>query len=164
MGEQIERRSPNRRGGQIWRYMRTFMRLVLRRPLVGVGVIGILPDGKIVLVRRVDSKRWGTPGGIMDYGETVEVTARREMKEETGLEITRVSRLVGVYSSPKRDPRVHAVSVVIAAEVRGEMQIRDTLELSDIRGFTLDEIPFGELAHDNEEQLRDFLSGATVVR
>ena len=159
-----DRRRRGSKRSQIWRHLRTAMRLVLRRPTVAVTVIPVLSDGRIVLVRRVDNDRWTPPGGIIDWGETVEEAAHRELEEETGLELVSVERLVGVYSSPERDPRGHAISILVAARVRGEMEIEDLLELSEVHVFAVAEIPFGHMAFDGEQQLRDYLQGRTVVR
>ncbi|HXG78637.1 MAG TPA: NUDIX hydrolase [Methyloceanibacter sp.] len=69
--------------------------------------------GRILLIRRKNEPFKGAyalPGGFVDVGETVEEACRREVREETGLEVGSL-RLVGVYSDPKRDPRGHTVSV-----------------------------------------------------
>ena len=149
---------------QLWRYMHTAMRLVLRRPIVGVNVIATLPDGRLVLGRRVDNDQWIVPGGLLDWGESVEQAARRELAEETGLTLLRVERLVGVYSSLERDPRMHAVSIAIAATVDGEPKIQDSLEIRELRTFTVDDLPADRLAFDTRQQIEDYLSGRTYVR
>lgn len=51
----------------------------------------------------------------MEYGETVEHAAIRELEEETGI-VVGTLRLIGVYSDPARDPRGHYVSVAFLAE------------------------------------------------
>jgi ADP-ribose pyrophosphatase YjhB (NUDIX family) len=56
-------------------------------------------EGRILLHRRRDNGLWALPGGLMEVGETIAETARRETKEETGLEVEPVS-LVGVYTNP----------------------------------------------------------------
>ncbi|HEX2093283.1 MAG TPA: NUDIX hydrolase [Longimicrobiaceae bacterium] len=155
------RRSSRRR--QIWRYLRTAVRLLLRHPIPSVSVVPLLPDGRIVLLRRVDDDRWSLPGGMIDWGEDLETAARRELDEETGLRITEVRRLLGVYSSPRRDPRVHAINVAVVAGVEGEPSVHDPLEASEVHAFTSEELPFGYLSHDHEQQLRDFLAGRTVL-
>ncbi len=54
---------------------------------------------RILLTRRTDNGRWCLPSGGTEPGESVEETAVREVREETGLEV-RITRLIGVYSSP----------------------------------------------------------------
>ena len=93
--------------GQVWRYIKTVMGIIFRHPITGATIIPVLPDGRIVLIQRKDTGQWGLPGGIIDWGEDVTTTAKRELKEETGLELLNIRRLVGVYSSMDRDPRIH---------------------------------------------------------
>ncbi len=82
-------------------------------------------EGGIVLVRRGSEPfkgRWALPGGFVEVRETVEKAAIREAAEETGL-VVELSRLVGVYSEPDRDPRGHNVSVAfLARPVGGELR------------------------------------------
>jgi len=55
------------------------------------------------------------PGGHVDYGETVERTALRELKEETSLDAKLVT-ILGVFSDPNRDPRGQRITVVFVAD------------------------------------------------
>lgn len=57
---------------------------------------------RILLQQRSDFAFWGLPGGIMELGEDIQTTARRELSEETGLSVGPL-RLVGVYSDPIYD-------------------------------------------------------------
>lgn len=60
-----------------------------REPSVGVGAI-ILRNGLVLLGQRVGSHgagTWALPGGHLEFGETVEQCAAREVREETGLEL-----------------------------------------------------------------------------
>jgi 8-oxo-dGTP diphosphatase len=140
------------------------LKLLFRRPLVGTSVIPILPDGQILLARRRDTNQWSLPGGILDWGEDLTECARRELLEETGFQLVKVSRLVGVYSSLERDPRFHAVTVAIAAEVEQKTAfITDSDEILEVRAFAADQIPFDDLSHDHEQQLQDYFAGLTVV-
>lgn len=148
---------------QLWRYVQATLGIIFRHPITGTTIIPILPDGRIVLVQRRDNGRWSLPGGIVDWGEDIPTTVRRELEEETGLRLIKINRLVGVYSDPHRDPRFHSISVVIEAKVDGEIHIQDTLELTAAKAFVPSDIPVGQLSHDHDRQLQDYLSGLTVV-
>jgi 8-oxo-dGTP diphosphatase len=77
------------------------------------------PEGRVLLIRRKNEPFRGgyaLPGGFVDIGETVEAACRREVYEEAGIEVGKLS-LVGVYSDPHRDPRGHTVSVAYLAQL-----------------------------------------------
>ena len=59
--------------------------------------------------------KYALPGGWVEYGETVEQAALRELKEETGVEAHSL-QLIGVYSEPNRDPRGHCVSAAFLVQ------------------------------------------------
>ena len=79
-------------------------------------------QGRIMLEKRADCRMWGVPGGRVEPGESIADAARREILEETGLDI-RVTRLLGVYSGPGDrilsfpDNVVHVIDVLVEAEV-----------------------------------------------
>ena len=139
------------------------LKIIFRHPIVGVCLIPVLPDDRIVLVYRRDTQQWSLPGGMVDWGEDIPHALRRELKEETGLEVTNIKRLVGVYSSPNRDPRIHSISILIAVDVIGEMNVEDTFEITDIKVFAVEDIPIGNLAHDHDRQLTDYLNNKTTI-
>lgn len=148
---------------QFWRFLQTALGVIFRHPITGTSIIPVMPDGRIVLVQRRDNGRWSLPGGIVDWGEDIFTSARRELAEETGLNLIKVSRLVGVYSDPKRDPRFHSICVVIEARVEGEFQVQDTLEIMNVQAFVPSEIPQKGLSHDHDRQLQDYFSGMTIL-
>ncbi|WP_410252933.1 NUDIX domain-containing protein [Sodalinema sp.] len=152
---------------QIWRYIKTVMGVIFRHPITGTTVVAELIEGedagKLVLIQRRDTGRWGLPGGMIDWGEDLPTAARRELYEETGLQLHELGRLVGVYSHPDRDPRIHSISIVVAAQVTGTFNPQDTQEVLDVRAFHREEIPYGNLCHDHEQQLRDYLAGTTAI-
>lgn len=55
---------------------------------------------------------WAFPGGFVEYGETIEEAALREVQEETGLNV-KITNLVGIYSDVRMDPRFHVVTICI---------------------------------------------------
>jgi ADP-ribose pyrophosphatase YjhB (NUDIX family) len=110
--------------------------------------------GRIWLLRRTlheGAGRWTFPGGFVDLGESVEDAARREAREELGIEIE-LGELVGVYS--RADERT--VLVVFAARALGAPH--ETAEASEVRAFAPDELPWDELAFwSTQRALRDLL-------
>jgi 8-oxo-dGTP pyrophosphatase MutT (NUDIX family) len=56
-------------------------------------------NGEVLLLKRRDNNLWAIPGGGHDIGETIQDTAVREVREETGLDV-RITGLVGVYTNP----------------------------------------------------------------
>jgi 8-oxo-dGTP diphosphatase len=146
-----------------WRYFQAILGVIFQHPITGVSIIPVLEDGSLVLIRRKDTGQWGLPGGFVDWGEDIPHTVSRELEEETGLSLLKISRLVGVYSAPDRDPRVHSICVVVEALVTGEFKVIDRLEISETQSFLPDQIPLNELSHDHGRQLQDYLNGKTTL-
>lgn len=146
-----------------WRFISTVLGIIFRHPVTGTTIIPVLPDGRIVLIQRSDSGKWGLPGGMIDWGEDIPNAANRELQEETGLKITKIKRLRGVYSDPKRDPRIHSISVVLEVEAEGELEPEDKLEVLQVKAFSKDDLPLGNLSHDHDRQLQDYLNDQIVI-
>src|SRR5580704_15049639 len=98
--------------------LREGVRHVLRRPVVGIAAAARTKDGRWVLIRRADTGTWALPGGTLEWGETLREALAREMEEEAGISGVVPGRLVGVFSAPERDPRFHAVTVVVECKVQ----------------------------------------------
>ncbi|MCG8435751.1 MAG: NUDIX hydrolase [Gammaproteobacteria bacterium] len=120
-------------------------------PLLTTDLIIQIDESIVLIERRNPPHGWALPGGFVDVGESVEQAARREAKEETGLDVT-LECLLGVYSDPKRDSRFHTVSAVYAATADGEPKAGD--DAVHIALFSLQELP--DLAFDHAMILADY--------
>jgi len=123
-----------------------------RNPALTVDII-IEVHGSIVLIeRRNPPPGWALPGGFVDYGESLEDAARREAKEETGLDVT-LTEQFHAYSDPGRDPRQHTASVVFLATADGTPAAGD--DAKNLGLFALDALP-PVLAFDHGRILNDY--------
>lgn len=66
-------------------------------PKVGVNGVVISEDGKILLERRADDKLWGIPGGWAEIGESPQESVKREIYEETGLNVE-VKDIIDIFT------------------------------------------------------------------
>jgi len=127
------------------------------KPVLMVDAI-IEKEEEIVLVKRKSNPFKGMlalPGGHVEYGETIEEAVRREIKEETSLDIELID-ILGVYSDPKRDPRYHSVSVVfVARPIGGRIEARS--DAKEAKWFKIYEVNSDELAFDHGKIFKDYL-------
>jgi 8-oxo-dGTP diphosphatase len=101
-----------------------------------VSVAGVVVDeaGRALLIRRRDNGHWEPPGGVLEAGETITAGLRREVREETGLEVTPVA-LTGVY---KNMERAIVALVFRCSVISGEPVTTD--EAAALRWVTRDEV------------------------
>jgi ADP-ribose pyrophosphatase YjhB (NUDIX family) len=116
-------------------------------PLLMVGAAVLITDeqNRLLLMERSDSGCWGPPGGAVELGEVVEDAALREVREETGLELSDLS-LFGVFSGPDlfyvypNGDEVYNVTIVYRAHFPGgEVRLND--EHTAWRWFAAADIP-----------------------
>ena len=93
---------------------------------------------------------WAFPGGFMDMEENAEDCARRELKEETGLQLEHMEQ-IGVFTDVDRDPRGRTVSIAYSALVE-KRPVIGADDAAQARWFPISEIP--ALAFDHEKILR----------
>jgi len=113
------------------------MRVSPDRPLHSVSVAAVILDAqdRCLLVRRRDNGHWEPPGGVLETGEGIEEGLRREVREETGLDIE-PGPLTGVY----KNSRQAIVALVFRAMVAGgRMATND--ETAELRWVDRDAIP-----------------------
>ena len=94
-----------------------------RTPGLATDCVIFDPVGRVLLIRRKHAPCAGShalPGGFVKVGETVEDACRREVREETSVELNDLS-LVGVYSDLNRDPRGHIVSIAYTTRLPSDV-------------------------------------------
>jgi 8-oxo-dGTP diphosphatase len=119
-------------------------------PKIGVGFgILLLKEGKVLLGKRHDDPAkassalhgegtWTMPGGKLHYGESFLDGARRELREETGME------LVGVEVISLSNDRVHDaqfVTIGLLCDAHGEPAVLEPDEITEWQWFSLDHLP-----------------------
>jgi ADP-ribose pyrophosphatase YjhB (NUDIX family) len=114
------------------------------RPWVGVGVV-VRRGGRVLLVRRAKAPRkgeWSIPGGAIDLGETTFEAAAREVREETGLDVT-PTKLLTTVDAIQRDAQgqvaFHYVLIDFLATVDDEQVAVAGDDVDAVQWATLDE-------------------------
>src|SRR5579884_112466 len=92
------------------------------RPSVTVDMVIVTRERRprVLLIRRKHEPfegKWAIPGGYVEMDESLEAAARRELREETGVEVAAVEQLY-TFGDPGRDPRGRTISVAYLARVR----------------------------------------------
>lgn len=126
------------------------------RPAVTVDLVLLSSEGepRILLIRRRGEPfagMWALPGGFIDMDESLEAAARRELYEETGVEVKRLEQL-HTFGDPGRDPRGRTISVVYVSIVdAANVQPRAADDAAEVGWFPLHHLP--ALAFDHVEIL-----------
>jgi 8-oxo-dGTP diphosphatase len=140
------------------------------RPSVTVDIVLVTRETKprVLLIQRRHAPfagRWALPGGFIEMEETLEESARRELQEETGLEVGKLEQL-HTFGDPGRDPRGRTVSVVFLGRVDGEkLKPKADDDAAEVGWHRLDLLP--KLAFDHAEVLafaKRWLRAATTRR
>jgi len=126
-----------------------------QNPVPAAGAI-IIEENKILLVKRAHPPRigdWCIPAGYMEWNEHPRDTAIREVKEETGLEVS-LTGFFEVYSG-NDDPRSNAVLLLYLADrTGGKLEAQD--DALDVAFFGFDELPENIAFQAHIQALKDY--------
>jgi 8-oxo-dGTP diphosphatase len=132
------------------------------RPALAIDcvIFGYDPDAglQVALIQRGEQPfigKWALPGGFVREGESLEFTARRELKEETGISSEHGNVFLEqlyTFGEPERDPRYRVVSVSYYALVKlSDHEVRAATDSNDAAWFSTDDLP--DLAFDHDRIL-----------
>jgi ADP-ribose pyrophosphatase YjhB (NUDIX family) len=129
-------------------YMEDLRNIIGTRPLILVGaVVAVINEqGEILLQKRPEGV-WGLPGGLMELGESAEEAGRREVLEETGVEIGQL-QLVDVFSGKQfyrklaNGDEFYPVTIAyISKDIKSSTIKIDGIETMDAGFFQIKELP-----------------------
>ncbi|MCI9280594.1 MAG: NUDIX domain-containing protein [Bacilli bacterium] len=129
-------------------YIMNLRKYVGHEPLIGLGATTLVFNNKneLLLNLRTDTNTWGIPGGSMELYETIEETAIRELKEETGIdanELELVTILSGkeyYFEYPNGDKMCTVIVLFKILNYTGEIRVSDN-ESKQLKFFALDNLP-----------------------
>lgn len=114
----------------------------------------IFDDGKILLVKE-NSGKWSLPGGWVDVNVSVRENTIKEVKEESGLDVT-ADKIIAVQDRAKHNLPVYAYGVckifVLCSVIGGEFE--KNIETTESRYFNEDELPELATEKNTEEQIK----------
>ncbi|MCK4650054.1 NUDIX hydrolase [Candidatus Pacearchaeota archaeon] len=109
---------------------------------------------KVLFVKRDINpfrEKWALPGGFVRMDESLEDAAKRELKEETGVQNVYLEQLFS-FGDIKRDPRGRVITVAYMALTNSEnIKLKATTDVSDVKWFSVKKIP--TLAFDHKKIL-----------
>jgi 8-oxo-dGTP diphosphatase len=108
---------------------------------------------KVLLIKRKNEpfkELWALPGGFLEEDEELEAGAKRELKEETGLEVSSMEQ-IKTFGTLGRDPRGRTLSIAFLARIREEQEVNGADDAAEAKWFNLNELP--KLAFDHLEIL-----------
>src|SRR5690554_3644025 len=92
--------------------------------------------------------KWALPGGFVNIDELLETACRRELEEETGLHIEKITQFK-TFDAINRDPRHRTISVVFSAQLPEKAEVKGNDDAANARWFPVSSLP--EMAFDHRE-------------
>ena len=109
---------------------------------IRIGIL-IVSDGKVLLIEHIKNGRsyWLIPGGGLEYGETIANCAKREMKEETNLDVS-ISRFLFSSESIAPDGSRHILNMFFLGKIDGDspMKVGDEERLKSLAFIPIDDL------------------------
>jgi 8-oxo-dGTP diphosphatase len=121
----------------------------------------------VLLVRRGEApfkEMWAIPGGFKRPAETLDEAAKRELREETGVDAASVLAQFGAYGDPGRDPRMNVVTVAYLAVLRDVGDVVAGTDAADAGLTPVSDVLNGklQLAFDHQRIVRDAIERVRV--
>jgi 8-oxo-dGTP diphosphatase len=121
----------------------------------------------VLLVRRGEDPfegMWAIPGGFKRPTETLDEAAKRELREETGVDAASLLAQFGAYGDPGRDPRMNVVTVAYLAVLRDVGAIEAGTDAADAALTPVSDVLNGklQLAFDHQRMVRDAIERVRV--
>jgi len=110
----------------------------------------------ILLIQRGNEpfkNMWALPGGFIEMNETLETACKRELAEETGLVVKKMTQFK-TYDAINRDPRHRTISVAFFIELNQQKTVKGGDDAAHAEWFPISDLP--ELAFDHAQILNDF--------
>ena len=130
-----------------------------RGKTLGVRVLAVDAEGRVLLVRHTYLPGWWLPGGGVDRGETLEAAAVRELREEAGLIALERPRLLSAHSNERFFPGDHVVLFRVDAWETGER--KSSQEIAEVGFFALDALP-ADLNRGSRARLDEVFGAAEI--
>ena len=148
-------------------YIKDLRKIVGHKPLQVVGVWLLIKNknNEVLMQLRTDFNSWDFPGGIVELGEKIEDAAKRELKEETNLEINKLNVLEifsgdDIYRKYPNGDELYVISVLCEVkEYFGELRINDG-ESKILKWIKINKIPqnLSPVAKRNIDKIKKYLN------
>ena len=129
-------------------YIEELRGLVGHRPLLLTGVgVGVFNHVGEILLQKNFEEKWGIPGGFMELGESTEETGRREVFEETGIQVGQLELVTTIsgehtFTKLKNNDEYYSVTIIyVSTDIIGGTLKADGFETTEVGFFGINELP-----------------------